>query len=53
VAEKRLRTLKTDVELPSLNFVVSWPSTPDSFAAQKVADIALKVARREHVAKKS
>jgi DNA-binding transcriptional LysR family regulator len=52
VAEKRLRTLKTDVELPSLNFVVSWPSTPDGFAAQKVADIARKIARRERVAKK-
>ncbi len=41
----KLRTLKTRVELPKLNFVVSWPTTPDSFAARKVADIAAKVAR--------
>jgi DNA-binding transcriptional LysR family regulator len=41
----RLRVLKTRPELPKLNFVVSWPATPDSFAAQKVAEIAGKVAR--------
>ncbi len=41
----KLRVLKTKVELPKLNFVVSWPVTPDSFAAQKVAEIAAKVAR--------
>jgi len=41
----RLRVLKTRPELPKLNFVVSWPATPDSFAAQKVAEIASKVAR--------
>jgi hypothetical protein len=33
------------VKLPSLNFVVAWPSSPDSFAAQKVAEIAAQVAR--------
>jgi hypothetical protein len=37
--------LKTKVELPKLDFVVSWPTTPDSYAAQKVAEIAGKVAR--------
>jgi len=41
----KLRALKTKAELPKLNFVVSWPVTPDSFAAQKVAEIATKVAR--------
>lgn len=41
----KLRPLKTKAELPRLNFVVSWPHTPDSFAAQKVAEIATKVAR--------
>ncbi len=44
-SDGRLRPLKTAVELPSLNFVVSWPATPDSFAAQKVAEIALQVAQ--------
>jgi len=43
----RLRVLKTRPELPKLNFVVSWPVTPDSFAAQKVAEIAGKVAREK------
>jgi DNA-binding transcriptional LysR family regulator len=41
----RLRPVKTAVKLPSLNFVVAWPSSPDSFAAQKVAEIAVQVAR--------
>lgn len=49
----RLRPLKTNVELPSLNFVVSWPATPDSFAAQKVAEIALKVAQGGREGRKS
>lgn len=44
----RLRVLKTRPELPKLDFVVSWPVTPDSFAAQKVAEIASKVAREKH-----
>jgi DNA-binding transcriptional LysR family regulator len=45
VAERRLKRLRTRVELPSLNFVVSWPNALDSLAAQKVAEIALRVAR--------
>jgi DNA-binding transcriptional LysR family regulator len=42
----RLRRVQTDATMPDLNFVVSWPSTPDSFAAQKVAEIAAEVAQR-------
>jgi DNA-binding transcriptional LysR family regulator len=42
----KLRPLKTKAELPKLNFVVSWPAAPDSYAAQRVADIALEVARQ-------
>ncbi|HZP77285.1 MAG TPA: LysR family transcriptional regulator [Pseudolabrys sp.] len=45
VSDGRLRPLKSNVELPSLNFVVGWPATPDSFAAQKVAEIAAQVAQ--------
>jgi DNA-binding transcriptional LysR family regulator len=41
----QLRQLKTKTALPPLNFVVSWPSTPDSFNAQKVAEIATRVAK--------
>ncbi len=43
----KLRQLKTTAKLPNLNFVVSWPSSPDSFAAQKVAEIAVQVAREQ------
>jgi DNA-binding transcriptional LysR family regulator len=42
----KLRPLKTKADLPKLNFVVSWPAAPDSYAAQKVAEIALEVARQ-------
>ncbi len=41
----RLRANKAEAELPSLDFIVSWAPTPDSFAAQKVAEIAAQVAR--------
>jgi DNA-binding transcriptional LysR family regulator len=41
----RLRTIKSKVSLPKLNFVVSWPSAPDSHAAQKVAEIAIQAAK--------
>jgi hypothetical protein len=39
------------VALPNLNFVVSWPSAPDSFAAQKVAEIAMRVAKNTRIGK--
>jgi DNA-binding transcriptional LysR family regulator len=42
----QLRLLKTRTPLPRLNFTVSWSSSPDSFAAQKVAEIATDVAKR-------
>ena len=41
----RLRTIKSKASLPKLNFVVSWPSAPDSHAAQKVAEIAIQAAK--------
>src|ERR1044072_4664660 len=40
----KLRPVKTTAKLPSLNFVVSWPASPDSFAARMVAEIAVQVA---------
>lgn len=51
-AAGKLRPLKTRYELPSLNFVVSWPNGPDSFAAQKVAEIAMQVARGGNAARR-
>jgi hypothetical protein len=44
-ASARLRRLKTAAALPDLHFVVSWPATPTSFAAQKAAEIATLVAQ--------
>jgi DNA-binding transcriptional LysR family regulator len=44
-APGRLRTVKIKAALPKLTFVVSWPATPDSHAAQKVAEIAMQVAK--------
>lgn len=42
----KLRRIRTNVELPPLDFVVAWPAVPASPAAQKVIEIALGVARR-------
>src|SRR5215470_6833335 len=39
-AGEKLRRLNTKMKLPELNFVVSWPATPENFAARKVAEIA-------------
>lgn len=44
-ARGRLRRLKTTIELPALNFVVGWLDAPIRRAAQKVAEIAIEVAR--------
>jgi DNA-binding transcriptional LysR family regulator len=55
-AKDRLFPLNTDIQLPPLNYVVSWPTASpkgaDATAVEKVIDIALKVAqggRREEV----
>lgn len=42
----RLKQIKTEAKMPRFDYVVSWAATPDSFAAQKVAEIALSVAKR-------
>ncbi len=44
-AREKLRRVNTRIALPDLNFVVGWPAAPDNFAAQKVAEIGLQVAR--------
>ena len=44
-AQKDLLRLSTrGVKLPDLKYVVGWPATPNNFAAQKVAEIALQIA---------
>jgi DNA-binding transcriptional LysR family regulator len=47
-ARDRLRRLDIDIELPPLDYVVSWstaPGTADDNTVQKVIDIAMKVAQ--------
>jgi DNA-binding transcriptional LysR family regulator len=47
-ARDRLRRLSIDIELPPLDYVVSWPvasESTDGTTVQKVIDIAMKVAR--------
>jgi DNA-binding transcriptional LysR family regulator len=48
-AKDRLFLLKTDIELPPLEYVVSWPTASpkaaDATAVGKVIDIAMKVAQ--------
>jgi DNA-binding transcriptional LysR family regulator len=42
----KLRQLATKIELPPLNFVASWPTTPDNPTARRVAEIAVEVAHK-------
>jgi DNA-binding transcriptional LysR family regulator len=47
LAEGGLRLLDTDLDLPGLDFTVSYPAKPDSHLAVAVAELAIEVAR-EH-----
>jgi DNA-binding transcriptional LysR family regulator len=49
-APGRLREIKTNAKMPPFNYFVAWPASPDSFAVQKVADIAIDIAKREQPA---
>jgi DNA-binding transcriptional LysR family regulator len=42
----KLRRLATKIDLPPLNFVASWPTTPDNPVARRVAEIAIDVAQK-------
>jgi DNA-binding transcriptional LysR family regulator len=46
-APGRLREIKTNAKMPPFNYFVSWPAFPGSFAVQKVAEIAMDIAKRE------
>jgi DNA-binding transcriptional LysR family regulator len=46
-APGRLREISTSAKMPPFNYFVSWPASPGSFAAQKVAEIAIEIAKRE------
>jgi DNA-binding transcriptional LysR family regulator len=45
LAEGGLRLLDTDLDLPGLDFTVSYPLKPDSHLAVVVAELAIEVAR--------
>jgi DNA-binding transcriptional LysR family regulator len=42
----KLRRLTTQVDLSPLNFVASWPTTPENPVARRVAEIAIDVAQK-------
>tara|TARA_E500000081_G_C5993456_1_gene287867 strand:- start:73 stop:780 length:708 start_codon:yes stop_codon:yes gene_type:complete len=47
LAEGQLRLLSTDLHVPTLTFAASWLASPDTFAAELVADFAAKLAQGE------
>src|SRR5690606_1236071 len=47
LAEKRLRLLRAEQQLPDLNFTATWPVKPDSYMAEAVAEIARDLALAE------
>lgn len=47
LAEKRLRLLRAEQQLPDLNFTATWPVKPDSYMAEAVAEIARELAQAE------
>ena len=47
LAEGQLRLLTTDLQVPTLTFASSWLASPDTLAAELVADIAVRLAQGE------
>lgn len=47
LAEKKLRIVRVERELPDLNFTASYPMKPDSFIAAAVAELAREIAADE------
>ena len=47
LAEGQLRLLTTDLQVPTLTFAASWLASPDTLAAELVADIAVRLAQGE------
>ncbi|MBN9586982.1 MAG: LysR family transcriptional regulator [Afipia sp. 62-7] len=45
LAEGQLNLLTTDMQVPSLTFSASWLASPDTLAAERVADFAAKLAQ--------
>lgn len=47
LAEGQLILLSTDLHVPTLTFAASWLASPDTLAAELVADLAAKLAQGE------
>ena len=47
LAEGQLCLLSTDLHVPTLTFAASWLASPDTLAAELVADVAAKLAQGE------
>jgi DNA-binding transcriptional LysR family regulator len=50
-APGRLREIKAGARLPPFNYFVAWPQSPDSSAVQKVASLAIDIAKQERPAR--
>jgi DNA-binding transcriptional LysR family regulator len=49
MADGRLQLLSTDLQIPPLTFTASWLASPDTVAVERVAELAAKLAQKEHV----
>jgi DNA-binding transcriptional LysR family regulator len=47
LAEGQLNLLSTNLQVPALTFSASWLASPDTLAAELVADLAVKLAQGE------
>ena len=47
LAEGQLSLLSTDLQVPTLTFAASWLASPDTLAAERVADLAVRLAKGE------
>jgi DNA-binding transcriptional LysR family regulator len=47
LAEGQLNLLTTDLQVPTLTFSASWLASPDTLAAERVADLAVQLAQEE------
>jgi DNA-binding transcriptional LysR family regulator len=49
MADGRLQLLSTDLQMAPLTFTASWLASPDTVAVERVAELAAKLAQKEHV----
>ena len=49
IADKRLQLLSTDLQMAPLTFTASWLASPDTVAVERVAELAARLAQKDHV----